>query len=182
MYDDEEERDQEPREVQTLTIYPPAPCWLCGRPEQGHVCFRCGRPVCYNQENYFSDSSCGGWILDTWHNEHPDGNEFYCKVCLHAGLIPTDGLTLINTGIKIKAENGTIELVIGGETHELDSEQAADLIAYLFDERGELFGKPYEEGPEQEQAPELVTVTSESSDQGGQDQDDSLGDLEDHPF
>jgi len=31
------------------------------------------------------DSTCGGWILDWWHNsafDPDDGNEFYCQNCL----------------------------------------------------------------------------------------------------
>jgi len=178
-YDEEEEereREEEEREVQTVTVYPPAPCWLCGRPECGYACFRCGRPVCYNQQNYFGESTCGGWILDTWHPSHPHENEFYCNVCLYAGLIPEAGLVV--AGIPIKAEAGTIHITVGGHVHTLDEEDAARLVAYLWSERGHLFGKPYEE---------LEEVVPEISDQDGVlrahlDDLEALEEIEDHPF
>lgn len=178
-YEDEEKFIELP----DTSLDHPAACWICGKPDCKRACFRCGFPVCYNEQSYFEDSTCGAWTLDTWHDAHPEGNTFYCSVCLHAGLIPAEGLTIAR--ITFKADNGKLQIVVGGTPRELSKEEAADLIAYLFDQRGDLFGKPYEEEPEQEQeqehAPELVTVSSETSDQGGQ-QDDSLGSIEDHPF
>jgi hypothetical protein len=228
----DEEHEEEREELQELPdtrLDQPAACFICGRPDCKYACFRCGQPVCYNQESYFGDSTCGGWILDTWHPGHPEENEFYCQICLHAGLIPDAGLVI--AGIPIKANNGVIEVTIGGQVQELSEEDAKNLIAYLFTERGELFGKPYDPDAEEEHTPELVdaaalppaenrqcakcgdfipekmgfqyegrslcvgclpfpevstpqpvTVASnQTSDQGGQG-DDSLGDLEDHPF
>jgi hypothetical protein len=183
MYDDEEFEEREPEEIQPISIYPPAPCFICERPDCKYGCFRCGLPVCYNPDGYFSDSTCGGWILDSWHPGHPHENEFYCQICLHAALVPEAGLTI--AGIPIKAHQGVIQVTVGGEVHTLDKDDAASLIAYLFDQRGELFGKPYKEPTEestpQPDASELVTVISETSDQCD-DPDDSLGNLDDHPF
>lgn len=150
-YDDEErEEEREPEEVQTVTVYPPSNCCICGRPECGYACFRCGQAVCYNQENYFGDSPCGGWILDSWHPEHPHGNEFYCTVCLQAGLIPESGLVI--AGIPIKADRGKVQITVGGQVQELSEEDAKDLIAYLWTERGELFGKPYDPDAETQES------------------------------
>jgi hypothetical protein len=202
----EEEREEEREELQELPdarLDQPAACFICGRPDCKYACFRCGQPVCFNPENYFSDSTCGGWILDTWHPGHPEENEFYCQICLHAGLIPDAGLVI--AGIPIKADNGVIEITVGGEIHELSEEDAKNLIAYLWTSRGELFGKSYdpdapaEDSPTQSNASELVVANSESvtiyqdgkfqncppleayqqSTLGG---DDSLGDLDDHLF
>ena len=72
--DEIEEREREPQEIATATLDQPDNCSICGRPDQKYACFRCGKPVCYKQQSYWSDSTCGGWILDTWHPEHPDGN------------------------------------------------------------------------------------------------------------
>jgi hypothetical protein len=83
--DDEYEDDPEPVELPTVSIYPPARCCICRRPGQSLGCFRCGKPVCYNEKDYQRDSHCGGWILDWWHNsayDYDDGNEFYCRKCL----------------------------------------------------------------------------------------------------
>lgn len=189
-YDDEDrEEEREPEEVQTVTVYPPSNCCICGRPECGYACFRCGQAVCYNRENYFGESTCGGWILDSWHPGHPHENEFYCNICLVAGLIPEVGLVI--AGVPIKASNGTIEVTVAGQVQELSEEDAKNLIAYLWTERSDLFGKSYERIDAEKQlleesTPKLVTVPDEGdhpqSDQGNQDQDDSLGDLEDHPF
>jgi hypothetical protein len=184
--DDELDEEREPEEVQTVTVYPPAPCCICGRPEQGHACFRCGQAVCYNQENYFGESTCGGWILDTWHPEHPHGNEFYCNVCLVAGLIPESGLVV--AGIPIKASNGTIEFTVAGQVQELEEEDAKNLIAYLWSERSDLFGKSYELIDAENQLREESTKANaavpvgDHQGEGLQEDYDGLGEIEDHPF
>jgi len=174
MYHDEELEEERVQELSDARLDQPAACFICGRPACKYGCFRCGLPVCHNQENYFLDSTCGAWILDTWHPGHPDENEFYCKMCLHAGLIPASGLTIAR--ITFKAEKGALQIVVGGTPRPLSNEEAADLIAYLFDNRGELFGKPYNPDAEEEHELEPVAVTSEN------EQDDSLGSLDDHPF
>lgn len=188
-YDDDEEREEErePEEVQTISVYPPSNCCICGRPECGYACFRCGQAVCYNQENYFGDSPCGGWILDTWHPEHPHGNEFYCNICLQAGLIPESGLII--AGIPIKANRGTIQITVAGQVQELSEEDTKNLIAYLWTERSELFGKRYdpdaetqEDVPSIEESPELVGVQSQEAGDHLQEDDEGLGELQDHPF
>jgi hypothetical protein len=79
-YDDEEEEERELQELPMVDA--DGPCCICGKPDQKHGCFVCGRPVCYDEEDYFKDTKCGGWILDTWHDAHPEGNEFYCQECL----------------------------------------------------------------------------------------------------
>ena len=161
---DDYEGEREPREIATATLDQPSTCSICGRPDQKYACFRCGNPVCYNQQNYWSDSTCGGWILDTWHPGHPDDNEFYCRMCLHAGLnergVAVGDLTFTYTNRK------TLTITVDGVERELDIESTRDLVAYLYDQRGELFVNPSTEN-----TLELVAVG-----------DDVLGDLDEHPF
>lgn len=84
MYFDEEDRDEpEPKTVETYTVEP-GPCVTCGKPDQRYGCYVCGKPVCMNEQDYWSDTACGGWILDTWHPAHPEDNEYYCNACLKA--------------------------------------------------------------------------------------------------
>jgi hypothetical protein len=95
--DIEEEREDEPREMQTILLDEPGPCIICQKPDCHYGCFRCGRPVCYKLDNYLADSTCGGWIMDWWSNgayDPDDGNEFWCKACLEAEsqpAAPADG-------------------------------------------------------------------------------------------
>ena len=101
-YDDEgreRERDEEPREVPTMTVEP-GQCCICGRPGREYGCFSCGHPVCYNEQDYFGDSSCGGWTLDSWHPDHPEENTFYCTLCMCAVLVPPDGVTTEDLNIQ----------------------------------------------------------------------------------
>jgi hypothetical protein len=181
--DDQELEERESQELPEVRLDQPAACFICGRPNCQNACFRCGQPVCYNQEFYFGESTCGGWILDTWHPAHPEENVFYCNICLQAGLIPEAGLVI--AGIPIKADNGVVQITVAGRVQELSEEDTKNLIAYLWSERGELFGKPYdpdaetqEDVPDMEesQSPELVGV------QSLQEDDDALGELLDHPF
>ena len=86
MDDDDEmdEREAEPRALPEVTV-DAGPCCICGKAEQVHGCFRCGRPVCMHPEQYMEDSSCGSWILDWWHDsafDLDDGNAFWCRACL----------------------------------------------------------------------------------------------------
>ena len=182
--DEQEPEEREPQELPEVRLDRPAACFICGRPDCKNGCFRCGQPVCYNQEFYFGESTCGGWILDTWHPAHPEENCFYCNICLQAGLIPESGLVI--AGIPIRADNGTIQVTVAGQVQDLSEEDTKNLIAYLWTERGELFGKPYdpdaetppvENVPDAEESPDLVGV------QGSLQEDyDGLAELEDHPF
>lgn len=79
-YDDDE--DEEPQQVETFVLDKQGACCVCGKPGCTNGCYSCGKPVCYNEQDYWASSTCGGWILDTWHPEHPEGNEFYCSNCL----------------------------------------------------------------------------------------------------
>jgi hypothetical protein len=87
-WDDDVEIEQEEREPQELPVAlldEPGPCCMCGKVGQPRACFHCGKPVCMSTEDYQADSSCGGWILDWWHNaafDPDDGNEFWCKTCI----------------------------------------------------------------------------------------------------
>lgn len=84
-WEDEEERDEEPVVVDTFALDKQGPCCVCGKPGCTNGCFSCGQPVCYNEQDYWASSTCGGWILDSWHPEHPEGNEFYCSKCSQEG-------------------------------------------------------------------------------------------------
>jgi hypothetical protein len=144
--DDDEEREEEPQEIQTVGADPPGPCCICGKPDRGYACFRCGRPICINAEDYWSDSTCGGWILDTHHPGHPEDNEFYCNVCLHAGLVPDEGVTAAGMIFKY-TDHKTLTITIDGQERELDTQETRDLAAYLHDQCGELFlGQEVNEG------------------------------------
>lgn len=85
--DEEDELDEEPLTMESVTIYPAEPCSICGVPGQSFGCHRCGKPVCMDQTNYMHDApnGCGSWIMD-WHSNSAmspdDGNEYYCKSCL----------------------------------------------------------------------------------------------------
>jgi hypothetical protein len=83
-WEDDDDGEDEPQEQATPTVVldVPGPCCACGKPDCTNGCFRCGRPVCYDLSDYFADTACGGWILDTWHPEHPSENEYYCQNCL----------------------------------------------------------------------------------------------------
>jgi hypothetical protein len=167
-YNEDEEREPEPQELPEVRLDQPGTCRTCGKgPECPNGCFRCGRPVHYNAQSYLSDSPCGGWILDTWHNDHPEGNEFYCNECLHAGLIEppltVGGLTFAYTDHK--SVTVTID---GGQARELTTEETRDLVAFLYDQRKELF-------MDERQVSEPEPVTVGKSFQGGDD-------LSDHPF
>jgi hypothetical protein len=80
--DDEEDDEPQEQETPTVVLDVPGQCCTCGKPDCTNGCFRCGRPVCYNMSDYFADTDCGGWILDTWHPGHPSENEYYCFKCL----------------------------------------------------------------------------------------------------
>lgn len=91
---DEEEREDEPREMQTILLDEPGQCIICQKTDCHYGCFRCGRPVCYHPTNYQADSTCGGWIMDWWSNgayDPDDGNEFWCTECLKAESDPPAG-------------------------------------------------------------------------------------------
>lgn len=89
IYDDDElaldgEREEEPRELPEVTVAS-APCTTCGKLEQFHGCFRCGKSVCMDEQQYMADTDCGAWILDWWSNgamNPDDGNEYWCQACL----------------------------------------------------------------------------------------------------
>lgn len=134
---DEIEHEEEPQEVPEVRFNPPTDCSICGKEGCTHGCFRCGSPVHYDQ-NYFHDSACGTWILDTWHPGHPQENAFYCNLCLYAGLIEgpvsVGGLTFTYSSHK------TLRVTIDGEqSRELNAEETRNLVAFLYDQRGELF-------------------------------------------
>lgn len=181
-WEDEEERDEydeEPREIATNALTVPGNCCICNRPGCGYGCFRCGRPVCYSSKDYFSDSKCGGWILDTWHPSHPDENEFYCQICLTAGLIENEGVSLADGAVKFKYDSpGVLQMTLNGATQALSDEDAKKLVAYLYDQRGELFGKPYNPDAEDN---EPATDPFVKVGAGADDTDLDL-DLEDNPF
>jgi hypothetical protein len=82
--DDDLEGEPEPQELPEVRLEYPGPCCVCGKPGCIHGCFSCGKPVCYAATYYPDDSECGGWILDSWHNDAPDENEFWCLHCLEA--------------------------------------------------------------------------------------------------
>ena len=86
-YKDEDESDEEPPTMESVTIYPAEPCSICGIPGQTFGCHRCGKPVCMDTANYMynAPNGCGAWVMD-WHSNGAlspdDGNEYYCKNCL----------------------------------------------------------------------------------------------------
>ncbi len=83
--DEEDMREEEPREMPEARLDAPGPCCICGKPDCTHACFLCGKPVCMDPQNYYADSSCGSWIMDWWSNgadDPDDGNEFWCNTCL----------------------------------------------------------------------------------------------------
>ena len=167
--DDERERDDEPEELPEVRLDQPGACCVCGKEECTNGCFRCGRPVHYHPDprSYFSDSACGAWTLDTWHPGHPEGNEFYCNECLHAGLIEppltVGGLTFAYTDHK-----SVTVMIDGSQARELTTQETRDLVAYLHDQRGELF---YHES----KGAELESVTVASA--GRQDDPGNLDDV-----
>ncbi|MBA2677547.1 MAG: hypothetical protein H0U76_04015 [Ktedonobacteraceae bacterium] len=85
FYLDEELDDveAEPRELPTV-IVAHGPCVTCGAPGRDHSCFQCGKPVCH-AENYLADTNCGGWILDSWHPDASEENEYWCVACMEEG-------------------------------------------------------------------------------------------------
>lgn len=85
-YYDKPEDEPEPQELPEIWLLEPGPCCICGKPEQRYGCFHCGKPVCYAETYYPEDSSCGSWILDSWHPAAPEENEFYCNRCQEAEL------------------------------------------------------------------------------------------------
>ena len=56
-------------------------CCSCGVQDVSIAfgCCRCGRPV------HYQEPMCGGWLLDSWHNEAATENEFWCLDCLVNG-------------------------------------------------------------------------------------------------
>src|SRR6266568_1540295 len=88
--DIDEDREEEPRELPEVKLDATGDCCICGRPGCRNGCFKCGKPACYHPTNYLADSPTGfgGWILDTWHPDAHDGNEYWCDACLKAGLEP----------------------------------------------------------------------------------------------
>ena len=50
FWDDDEEVEREPQELPEIRLDEAGPCCMCGKPEQQHGCFRCGRPVCGGNE------------------------------------------------------------------------------------------------------------------------------------
>ena len=90
-YDEDEDRDEwEPVELPEARLDEPGKCVICGKPGCQFACFKCGEPVCYPTTYYPDSSECGGWILDSWHNAAPAENEFWCNICLEAGLKAED--------------------------------------------------------------------------------------------
>ena len=88
-YDDDLEEEREPRELPEVHLLESGPCCMCGKPDQQHGCFRCGRPVCIDDSNYMADSACGGWIMCWCSNgamDPDDGNEFWCHECIEEEL------------------------------------------------------------------------------------------------
>ena len=86
-YDDEGE-DDERGELPTAYANPSGPCVVCSKADQQFACFRCGEPVCMDEDNIMNDTGCGGWIMDWWSNgamDPDDGNEYWCKHCLERG-------------------------------------------------------------------------------------------------
>ena len=184
--DDYSEYEEEPREVQTVTIHPPQPCHICGRPERDYACFRCGKPVCYNKQDYFADTACGGWILDTWHPSHPEDNEFYCRVCLSAGQIEDQMPVEFAQGqlAAVYSEEKTLIIVSNETTWKLDQEETRKLVAYLIDQQGDLFAKQYDpDSPEESaQKTEELELPPDPFATVGSDRDDILGDLDQETF
>ncbi len=143
---DEDEREEEPREIDTVMVEEPAPCCICGRPGRRYGCFRCGRSVCYSETNYFADTPCGGWLLDTWHDDHPEGNEFYCQICLHANLVDQAGASAAGMLFTMTPDQ-VLQVTIDGQAPRLlTQDETRTVIAHLYDQRGDLFGKPYDPG------------------------------------
>lgn len=93
----EEKEEHEPQkgaEVAEFGPWEPGPCCICGKPDQEHGCFRCGRFVCIDETDFMLDSACGGWILDWWHPcafDPDDGNEFWCRECFQQQGAHTSG-------------------------------------------------------------------------------------------
>lgn len=176
MYDEDRE-EQEPEEVETCTVAP-GPCVVCGRPGQRHACFRCGNPVCYHPTNYFEDSTCAGWILDSWHPGHPHDNEMWCHICQQAAQVTDFGgelETAAGLTFKYKEIDGggkVLTIKVNGKVRELTEEETRTLVAYLWTEKApDLFGKQYDpDAVASDTEPDLVAVG------------DDLGELPDHPF
>src|SRR5437762_11264341 len=74
--------EEELQELPEVRLDESGDCCVCGKPGCANGCFRCGKPVCYAVTYYPEDSTCGGWILDSWHNDAPDENAFWCLNCL----------------------------------------------------------------------------------------------------
>lgn len=89
MFHDDKDRyngEPEPQELPEVMAGQPGSCCVCGKLAQRNSCFKCGKPVCYNEQNYLEDSACGGWILDSWHPDAPEENEYWCQHCLKEGI------------------------------------------------------------------------------------------------
>jgi hypothetical protein len=97
-------------------------------------------------------------------------------MCLYAALVASKGVSVAGGLVFKYADDGTLHIEVDGQARALSVEETRSLVAYLYDGRGELFGKPYDPDAPEESAPEpeLVTV--------GSDQGDSLGDLDGEPF
>lgn len=88
MDDEQDDLEQGEKELPEVFLTESGPCVVCGKAGCQQGCFRCGKPVCMNGQDYQADSSCGSWLLDWWSNgamESTDGNEFWCNGCLEEG-------------------------------------------------------------------------------------------------
>ncbi len=136
--EDHEKRDEEPRASTTARLDVPGACCICGRPERRDACMHCGRPVCYNEENDRADSTCGAWVQDPWQPSHPEEDEFYCTMCLHAAMI--EGPVMVGRLTFAYTDHQTLAITVdGGQVRELNTEETRKLVAFLYDHRGTLF-------------------------------------------
>lgn len=86
---DDEDFGDDAREIEVPdnTASEPGPCVICGN-EARHICMECGKHVCGDPNEYFGDTKCAAWDLDTWHPSHPEENVFRCYPCLNKVYAP----------------------------------------------------------------------------------------------
>lgn len=83
---DGEANEREPAALDVPCVEVPAGvvpvCCSCGEQDASlsFGCGYCGRPVHYHEPE------CGGWLLDSWHDEAATEHEFWCLDCLENGL------------------------------------------------------------------------------------------------
>lgn len=161
-YEEEDEQEREPRTLPDMYIEPEACCVVCGvqnsveRP-MNWACSACGGAT--HTECGADTEPSGGWDRDY------DINYWVCNICLQRGPNPPDGFVEVAGLTFAYSNHKSLTVTIDGQARVLNTEETRDLVAFLYDLRGELFLD------DKKVSEELVLAF-----------DGPLGTLDDHPF